>query len=288
MHGVQYCNHLFIFIIAITYSFISPIIIPFAAIYFALGWVVYKYQIVHVFVQPFESGGVFWPIVYSRMSTCLLIAQLCLIGIFGLKEVPAQACLVIPMPIITLLFDRYIRTAIEAKLPSLPLETIVEIDATRKALRTKASADAQVGAPVTTKGTTTLMKGDSNENSPKSDQQEPSETEVVIMHAEPTEEKVNNGDVHTNESYLQDELSMDAALKGQAAVGFPYHPDEQNRAYVEGDLADYIQPELTPLVPDRIQVNRVEQYLTDGAFTKSIRVNASMKNVAKSEEEENV
>jgi hypothetical protein len=110
-YGVTYCPHLFIFLIAMTYSFISPIIIPFAACYFVLGWLVFKYQLVHVFVQRFESGGTFWPVVYSKMSTSLLIAQLCLVGIFGLKEVPAQAVLVVPMPILTLLFDRYVLAA---------------------------------------------------------------------------------------------------------------------------------------------------------------------------------
>lgn len=139
-YGVTYCPHLFIFLIAMTYSFISPIIIPFAACYFILGWLVFKYQLVHVFVQRFESGGTFWPVVYSKMSSSLLIAQLCLVGIFGLKEVPAQAVLVVPMPILTLLFDRYIHHAIKEKVVSLPLPQLVDIDAQRKAERVEREA----------------------------------------------------------------------------------------------------------------------------------------------------
>jgi hypothetical protein len=115
------------------------------------------------------------------MSSALLIAQICLVGILGLKEVPAEAVLVVPLPILTLIFDRsvskdtlrllsflnhvtwmlllfsvsfcgcrYIHNAIKVKLKSLPLSQLVEIDATRKKERMereKMGADSGANSP---------------------------------------------------------------------------------------------------------------------------------------------
>lgn len=261
-YGAEYCNQLFIFLIAITYAFISPIVIPFAAIYFFLGWIVFKYQIVHVFVQPFESGGSFWPAVYSKMSTCLIIAQLSLVGLFGLKKVAAQAVLVVPLPFLTLIFDRFIHTAVKTKLKGLPLEQMVEIDAASQVLL--ASQSSGDSAPLLSAGQKSLSKSLNSF----------SDKETVTIHAEPAEEKFNNGDRHANDAYIHDKLAIDGtnlAEEGLAAVGFPYAPDQQDRAFVEGDLAAYIQPELTPLVPTRIEVNRADQYLS-ASLSKSIRI----------------
>ena len=279
-YGTEYNNHLFIFIIAITYSFISPIIIPFSAVYFLLGWFVWKYQVVHVFVQPFESGGSFWPSVYTKMSSSLFIGQLCLVGILGLKQVPAPAVLVTPLPVLTILFDRYIHGAIKAKLHALPLNQMVDVDDVRQEVReSKSYKPPSVKKLPDGAGSSTANGASSSDSTqvptaPSSSISPPVVSETFLVRSSPFEEKFNNGDAQTNEAYIHGSLGLDGtnqSYANQAAVGFPYTKEDQDRAYVEGDIHEYIQPELSSRVPDVIKVSRVENYLSSSA-NKGIRV----------------
>jgi len=228
-YAVTYCPHLLIFLITVTYACIAPIILPFAACYFLLGWVVFKLQLVYVYVQPFECGGRLWPTVYNKMSTSLIIAQICMIGILGLKVVPGPAVVVIPLPFITLAFERYIRNAIKPKIHSLPLDQINELDAERAAMRPKTKGQVtdalEEGEPAGNAG-----EAGSSSSSSSSEKEETvggsSEVEtvrrdradslssrerrvstsavgftVVTTAAEP---RVNNGDINSTSSYLMD------------------------------------------------------------------------------------
>ena len=47
--------------------------------------------------------------------------------------------------------------------------------------------------------------------------------------------------------------------------GFPYAPADQARAFVEGDVHAYVQPELSAAVPARVEVERVRNYLSDAS-----------------------
>jgi hypothetical protein len=328
-YGVAYCPHLFIFLVAITYALIAPIIIPFATVYFALGFVVFKYQLVHVFVQKFESGGVFWPVVYSKMSSSLFIAQLCLVGILGLKEVPAQAVLVVPLPILTLLFDRYIHGAIKEKLVSLPLPQMVEIDALRKAerlLREKQAAaasgekragqqgadgaapsfdsaekkeddvylakpSAALGGGGGAAGREMLGRDIESANlaaahdlvTPRASDRSKMElqyeqrgetatqadTPSLRIHTTPRAVSVEqqNGTTKGTRSYVaNEEERIDGGVnkvhRHLPQLGFPYADDEQDRAWVEGDVPAYVEPELADSVPADVEVERAQQLLS--------------------------
>ena len=50
-------NDTIILLIGLVYCVIQPIIAPLALIYFAVGVLVWKYQVVYVYVPFFESGG---------------------------------------------------------------------------------------------------------------------------------------------------------------------------------------------------------------------------------------
>lgn len=103
-YGVEYADHLLIFLIGIIYACVSPIILPFSALFFGLGYIVVKYQLIYVYISQWESGGQFWPIIYPRMLIGLLVAQFTLIGLFLLKNGWYQYILALPLPVITYWF----------------------------------------------------------------------------------------------------------------------------------------------------------------------------------------
>lgn len=89
------------FMISLTYAVIHPLILPFAFCYFGLGWFVWKHQITWVYVPQYESGSLIWPSVYNRLVASVLVFQITMLGLFGLKESYAQSPFILPLPFIT-------------------------------------------------------------------------------------------------------------------------------------------------------------------------------------------
>lgn len=96
---------LFFFTIALLYSAIALLVLPFALLYFAMATVVYKYMLMYIFVTKIESGGKIWPVLFQTIMTSTWLFQLFMIIILNLKGGHVQSYVLIPLPIITLLFQ---------------------------------------------------------------------------------------------------------------------------------------------------------------------------------------
>ncbi|GAA6030870.1 hypothetical protein JCM8097_008916 [Rhodosporidiobolus ruineniae] len=95
--GIVYPQALLIWTLGMTYSIITPIILPFAAIYFGLAYLVYKYRLLFVFYRPYESRGQAWPLAFNRVGTGLFIFQLFMLGLFVTKKAFLLSGLMIPL-----------------------------------------------------------------------------------------------------------------------------------------------------------------------------------------------
>ncbi|KAJ6298461.1 hypothetical protein OIU76_019585 [Salix suchowensis] len=71
--------------IALCYSVIAPLIIPFGVVYFGLGWLVLRNQALKVYVPSFESYGRMWPHINARVIAALILFQVTMFGYFGKK-----------------------------------------------------------------------------------------------------------------------------------------------------------------------------------------------------------
>ncbi|KAG5254648.1 early-responsive to dehydration stress family protein [Salix suchowensis] len=90
--------------IALCYSVIAPLIIPFGVVYFGLGWLVLRNQALKVYVPSFESYGRMWPHINARVIAALILFQVTMFGYFGVKKFSFCILLLIPLPILSLLF----------------------------------------------------------------------------------------------------------------------------------------------------------------------------------------
>ncbi|GAA5984720.1 hypothetical protein JCM10908_003473 [Rhodotorula pacifica] len=95
--GVVYPQALLIWTIGITYSIITPLILPFAMLYFGLAYFVYKYRFLFVFYRPYESRGQAWPLAYNRVGLGLLIFQIFMLGLFTVRKVFLLVVLMLPL-----------------------------------------------------------------------------------------------------------------------------------------------------------------------------------------------
>lgn len=83
-YPVQYGRELFIFTVALTYSSTVPMMLPFAACYFALAYITAKYNFVYV-LYPRYKGRKLTPLYIDRIAFALFIYQFAMFSMFTLK-----------------------------------------------------------------------------------------------------------------------------------------------------------------------------------------------------------
>ncbi|KAF9576342.1 hypothetical protein EC968_009316 [Mortierella alpina] len=130
--GVVYANSTLTFVIVLIYSCIKPLILVFGSVYFAVGYVVYKYQLLYVFFHPYESGGLTWPMVYNRITLGLVIFQLTMLGLFMLKQSYLLGALLAPLPIGTAWFWYWTTSSYKSTAKFVPLELLQPDDIERQ------------------------------------------------------------------------------------------------------------------------------------------------------------
>ncbi|XP_057521779.1 CSC1-like protein HYP1 [Amaranthus tricolor] len=119
---------LFFLLLGITYFFLAPLILPFLLVYFCMGYLIFRNQLLNVYAPKYETGGKYWPIVHNSTIFSLVLMHIIAIGIFGLKELPLASSLCIPLPILTLLFNEYCRNRFLPLFKAYAAECLIKKD----------------------------------------------------------------------------------------------------------------------------------------------------------------
>ena len=146
-YGEEYPEHMLVFTIGVTYAVIAPVVLPFVYLYFFLGYITKVYQTLYMYVPRFESGGMYWPPVFQRLTASLLLSQVTLIGIFGLMDSSACSAMMLPLPVITWACNYYVWSAYWEKGRHLPVEIAEAVDRERNAELEKSDASGKVATP---------------------------------------------------------------------------------------------------------------------------------------------
>ncbi|ORZ21490.1 hypothetical protein BCR42DRAFT_407637 [Absidia repens] len=125
-YGAGYPAPLLIFIIVLVYSTVAPIILIFGSLYFAITYVVYKYQFLYVYFRPYEAAGQLWTLVFPRIITGMIIFQLTMLGLFVLKDSYVLSGLCVPLIVLTLIFKFTIDAAYTRNSLHLPIQLLKE------------------------------------------------------------------------------------------------------------------------------------------------------------------
>ncbi|MCD7472003.1 hypothetical protein HAX54_012825 [Datura stramonium] len=110
------------------YSTLSPLILPFLLVYFSLAYLVYRNQILNVYVTKYQTGGTYWPIVHNATIFSMVLMQIIAMAVFGLKKSTVASSLVIPLIILTLLFNEYCRQRFQPLFQQIPAQILIEMD----------------------------------------------------------------------------------------------------------------------------------------------------------------
>ncbi|KAJ0080788.1 hypothetical protein Patl1_09952 [Pistacia atlantica] len=123
----------FYFLLGLVYATVTPLLLPFIIVFFALAYVVFRHQIINVYNQEYESGAAFWPDVHKRVIAALVISQLLLMGLLSMKEAAQSTPFLIALPVLTIWFHRFCTGLFESAFVKYPLQEAMMKDALQRA-----------------------------------------------------------------------------------------------------------------------------------------------------------
>ena len=128
--GKQIPGMVFVFLVAVLYFPIVPIMEVFALVYFCGHYLVFKHQCLHVYAQEFEGGGLTtWQRLFSFLMASIYMSELAFIIYVGLlKKGWIQGFLGFIPFIATILVHNLINRNIRQPLEHLSLEAAADFD----------------------------------------------------------------------------------------------------------------------------------------------------------------
>ncbi|KAJ4711507.1 CSC1-like protein [Melia azedarach] len=115
-------------LIGTVYAVVAPLLLPFLVGYFYLGYVVYINQIQDVYETTYETCGQYWPYVHHYIFVGLILMQITMIGLFGLKSKPAASIATIPLLLLTITFNEYCKIRFLPTFLRFSIQNAVEND----------------------------------------------------------------------------------------------------------------------------------------------------------------
>ncbi|XP_048235532.1 CSC1-like protein At3g54510 isoform X2 [Ricinus communis] len=86
---------------------VSPLLLPLLVGYLCLGYIVYVNQIENVYETVYETSGLYWPYIHHYIFVGIILMQITMIGLFGLKSKPAASIATILLLLMTIAFNEY-------------------------------------------------------------------------------------------------------------------------------------------------------------------------------------
>lgn len=104
--------------VALCYSTILPIVLPAAALYFAVDVYLKKYLLLYVFVTKTESGGMFWRILFNRVVFAVILSNVVtFLAVFVQGDGQhMEAYSLVPLPFLVLAFKIFCARTFDDKI----------------------------------------------------------------------------------------------------------------------------------------------------------------------------
>eukprot|EP01135_Chromosphaera_perkinsii_P005450 Nk52_evm8s351 gene=Nk52_evmTU8s351 len=114
-------------LLVISYSTIAPVVLPIGMISMGIQYVANKHQLMYLFDQQYQSGGLFWPKYSGQLMGSFLVYNVTMIVLFGIKKSPIAAGLTV-IPLVGLyVLSNYLQTYEKAYM-NLSLQAAKKID----------------------------------------------------------------------------------------------------------------------------------------------------------------
>ncbi|OLN97075.1 hypothetical protein CCHL11_02108 [Colletotrichum chlorophyti] len=93
--------------VALGFSGVQPLVLPAAALYYAIDYWLKKYLLLYIFVTKTESGGMFWRVLFNRMLFAVFLSN-CVFFLSAWARADwayhSQAFAICPLPVLLIIF----------------------------------------------------------------------------------------------------------------------------------------------------------------------------------------
>lgn len=121
------------FLLGLVYATVTPLLLPFIIVFFALSFVVFRHQIINVYNQQYESAAAFWPDVHGRIIYALIFSQVILMGLLSTKKAAQSTPFLIALPVVTISFHLYCKGRYEPAFIRYPIQEAMMKDTLERA-----------------------------------------------------------------------------------------------------------------------------------------------------------
>jgi len=131
LYGWIYPNILMVLMILVTYSCLAPFISPLCVVFFGYAYLMYKYQLLYVYINSYQAGGYMWYAVFDRTMLALFCGVLTLLCYLAIRQtyVSGPFYAILPLPLIVLYFWKYCNKVFRGPANQLSVEKAIELDA---------------------------------------------------------------------------------------------------------------------------------------------------------------
>lgn len=125
-YGFSIPQTILILIICIVYSVFpsSWLICFFGLVYFTVGKLIYKYQLLYAMDHQQHSTGRAWPMICNRVFVGLVVYQLAMIGVLALRQSIGRPLLLLPLLGFTVWFSYWFARTYEPLMKFIALKSI--------------------------------------------------------------------------------------------------------------------------------------------------------------------
>lgn len=125
-YGFSIPQTILILIICVVYSVLprSWLICFFGLVYFVVGNLIYRYQLLYMMDHQPHSTGRAWPMICSRVFVGLVLFQLAMIGVLALRRAITRSLLLVPLLGFTVWFTYYFTRTYEPLMKFIALKAI--------------------------------------------------------------------------------------------------------------------------------------------------------------------
>ncbi|KAG6031267.1 hypothetical protein E4U41_007640 [Claviceps citrina] len=208
-------------VIALSYAFIAPLVLIFAAGGMFVSQMVWKYNLMYVLDSDLDTKGLFYPRALIHLTIGLYLAEICLIGLLALKTAYAPLALMVLFFIFTGLVHFSLSDAIAPLLlnlpQTLPLEGEIQEEEKAKALRRQELAQARSDTEGGGGGGGGSAAGAASDYY-DTEQVFGDEAQVVQSESDDDDED-DDAENEEEESGDQDQITGTRAVEGAASIG---------------------------------------------------------------------
>jgi hypothetical protein len=138
LYGWIYPNVLMVTLIMLAYATLAPFLTIFAIMYFGMIWFLYRYQMLYVYVNEYQSGGFMWYAVFNRamvaiMGSTVILAAYMFITVQGDATEDgiinfSPGVMLLPLPCLLYYFWSFCQSKFDIPSKKLSLEVAGQID----------------------------------------------------------------------------------------------------------------------------------------------------------------